>query len=802
VPGEVANGAELPLDGLRVVDMAAGKAELCGRVLADLGADVVRVEPPDGVPSRSMPPFHGDHSLYFQVRNFNKRSAVVDLRTDTGRHRLLGLLARADVWIETTRPGSLAQIGLDPLLLVERFPHLIVASITDFGQTGPYRDYEATDDVLAAMGGEIFRSGVVGKPPLLVPGSFAYDVSGVISAFAILCAYWQRRASKNGQHLDVSILECVAQVTDWSLPNFSARALSTQPYTEVRAGSGIVYPLYPCADGYVRLIILSPRQWHAMRDWLGNPEFLGDPHWDTLLGRMSIQEDILDPLYEELFSTMGMAELSAEAQQRGIVMTPVMHPRAVLEAEHYRFRRSFSEVELDDGAKGAMPSGMLELDGKRIGFRQAAPAIGQHDGEVEALWSERNLPAGGNGLATRLPLAGLRVVDFGHGGVGVEAASMLAQYGAEVIKIESRTYPDFIRLVSGSEMSPSFASTSRSKQSLGINIKTSEGLMLIKELIRQSDVVIENNSTGTMDEVGLGYEALKAVNPGIVMISSQLMGSSGPWSNWLGYGPSTRTAGGMTWLWNYPDGDRPPGAAVIFPDHLVGRLGAVAALAGLARRERTGQGGHFETAQVETVLAMMAQYFLKESLDPGSVQPLGNRREQGAPWGVYQCAGEERWCVITCRHDDDWANLRKALGDPDWALGDELSTATGRRAHHDEIDRHISAWTATRSDRTAMEILQSFGVPAGMMTYASDQPADPHLQARGYLAHIDQPGVGPIILEGPAFYGSAMDRPVITAAPALGEHTRPIARQLLGLSDERIDELISAGVLEVTALPD
>jgi crotonobetainyl-CoA:carnitine CoA-transferase CaiB-like acyl-CoA transferase len=195
---------------------------------------------------------------------------------------------------------------------------------------------------------------------------------------------------------------------------------------------------------------------------------------------------------------------------------------------------------------------------------------------------------------------------------------------------------------------------------------------------------------------------------------------------------------------------------------------------------------------------MMAQYFLKESLDPGSVQPLGNRREQGAPWGLYQCAGEERWCAITCRNDDDWANLRKALGDPDWAAADELSTAAGRHARHDDLDRHLSEWTATRSDREVMDTLQSFGVPAGMMTYASDQPTDPHLQARGYLAPIDQPGVGPMILEGPAFHGSAMEGPVITPAPTLGEHTRVIGRELLGLSDERVQELITAGVLEVT----
>jgi crotonobetainyl-CoA:carnitine CoA-transferase CaiB-like acyl-CoA transferase len=254
----------------------------------------------------------------------------------------------------------------------------------------------------------------------------------------------------------------------------------------------------------------------------------------------------------------------------------------------------------------------------------------------------------------------------------------------------------------------------------------------------------------------------------------------------------------MTWLWNFPDGGMPPGAGVIFPDHLVGRVCAVAGLAGLAGRERTGRGAHFEAAQVETVLTCMAQFFLQESLEPGSVAPQGNRRDQGAPWGVYQCAGEERWVVITCRSDDDWAALRKALGDPDWAADPALASAEGRRAAHDEIDAQLSAWTALRSDREVMETLQSFGVPAGMMNYASDEPKDPHLQARGYLAEVDQPGVGRMILEGPAFYGSAMDRPFIGPAPALGEHTRDIAVSLLGLEHERAEELIAAGVLEVT----
>jgi crotonobetainyl-CoA:carnitine CoA-transferase CaiB-like acyl-CoA transferase len=301
-----------------------------------------------------------------------------------------------------------------------------------------------------------------------------------------------------------------------------------------------------------------------------------------------------------------------------------------------------------------------------------------------------------------------------------------------------------------------------------------------------------------MDDLGLGWSTLKEINPGLVMVSSQLMGSTGPWASWLGYGPSTRPAGGMTWLWNFPDGGPPPGSFVIFPDHLVGRVCAVAALAGLARRHQGGAGTHFEAAQVETVLTCMSQYFLKESVEPGSVAPRGNRSEQGAPWGVYRCAGDERWVVITCRNDEDWAGLRKALGEPEWAADPALASSEGRRAAQDDIDARLSEWTASRSDREVMETLQSFGVPAGMMNYASDEASDPHLEARGYLARIEQPGVGPMILEGPAFQGSAMDRPFIGPAPDLGQHTREIAVSLLGLSESRTEELISAGVLEVT----
>ena len=794
----------LPLQGLRVVDASDHCGQIGGRILAELGAEVVLIEPRGGGEARRSHPLHGGDSLHFAVRNWNKSGLVLDLDDAEDRGRLVNLLSRADIWLNSARPGALAELGLDPDHVVQRMPGLVAVSMTDFGLDGPYRDWVATNDVVVALAGELFRSGDLERAPLLVPGSLAYDVAGIMGAFAALAAIRDRDAGAGrGQHIDLSALEATAQVTDWVLPNFSAVTANLGLYSEIRAGSGLVYPLYPCQDGYVRLVILSPRQWHAMRAWLGEPDFLQDEHWDSLLGRMEIQADILDPLFIELFSDKTMANLADEAQRRGIVMTPCLGPADVLRTPHFHDRGSFVEREVGAGLAGPVVNGFYEIDGRRAGWSRPAPALSSAGVGGTFEWTVRpeapSGPADGADASPRLPFRGLRVIDFGHGGVGVEAARLLAEYGADVIKIESRTYPDFIRLVSGSEMSASFSSSNCSKRSFGVNVKTAEGLELVKRLIRDADVVIENNSTGTMAEMGLGYDELRSVNPGIVMISSQLMGSRGPWAGWLGYGPSTRPVGGMTWLWNFPGGGMPPGAQVVFPDHVAGRLCAIAAVAGVIGRQRRGgvEGAHFEVAQVEVVLNLLADYFLAEGLAPGSVQPLGNRRPHGAPWGVYRCRGEERWCVITCRDDRDWAGLKRALGSPAWAEDPAFDRVAGRMAEADRIDAEVERWTGERDDMEVMRALQDEGVPAGRMVYASDVPSEPHLAARGYPRLINQPGLSDIILEGPCFRSAGMAGPVIDPAPGLGQHTRDVARVLLGLGEDEIGRLIAAGVLEV-----
>jgi len=793
---------ELPLNGLRVIDMADIKGELAGRILADLGADVIRVEPPGGAASRRMAPFapDGDTSLYFAFRNFNKRGITVDVTAAEGQAQLRGLLATADVWIESTKPGSLAPHGLDPREISAEFEHLLVLSISDFGQKGPYARFEATDEVIQAMSGHLAASGIPEKPPLLIPGAFAYDTAGVVGALAVLIGLVAKQRTGRGQHLDFSVLEAAIQLNTWQMANMQPTLDAGMEPPVVRSGTAVIYPLFKTADGFITMVILSPRQWSAMWEWLGRPEAFADEVWGQTLTRL-MNGDVLNPVIAEHFAPMPMEEAAAEAQRRGVVVTPMLKPSDILVNEHYRSRSTFVPVEIAPGVTAEVASGFMEINRQRQGFRSGPPAVGEHSAEVaeEAASAEPRGPVPAAGEPDQ-PLAGLRVLDFGHGGVGVEAGRMLAEYGADVVKVETRTYPDFMRLVTGTEMTPSFASSSRTKRSFGVNSKVPEGLAVLKELVKTADIVIENNSTGTMDAMGVGYEALKEVNPGVCMASSQLMGSTGAYADWIGYGPTIQTVGGIKYLWNFTDGDPPPGSSAIHPDHMAGRLCALGALAGLLSRERRGEGAHgahIEISQAEALVNTLGDLFMAESLDPGSAQPQGNDSDQGAPWGVFQCDGDQQWSVVCVRNDADWAALKQAMGRPAWADHPAYGTSEGRMAAREAVNAGVAQWTAGLSAPEVQEACQAVGVPGAAMLTALDHLTDPQLTERGFPLEVFQPGAGELVLEGPCFYGSEMPTPPVHAAPLLGEHTRQICIEELGMDPVEVDRLVEIGALEV-----
>lgn len=786
----------LPLEGIRVLDLTDEFGPLCGRLLADLGAEVVRIEPPGGASSRHLPPFapDGTTSLWFATRNANKTGHTVDLRTSEGRDELTRLAAGADVLVESMAPGALEAIGVSCRSLQTANPSLVIASITPFGQTGPYAEHQATDATVYALSGNLSMSGTTDRAPLLIPGALCSDTAGVVAAFGIVAALIDRVGHGRGARLDISALEAAAQLHTWGLPNTTATiAAGGDPVRQnTRAGTSPVYPTFASADGMVRLVIMSSRQWRSLWEWMGSPEELSDPSWGDMFMRLQ-NLDVLNPRYAEFIAPMEMETAAEEAQRRGVVATPMLKPADVLANAHYASRATFAEMTIAEGVTGQVAAGFFELDGDRLGPRRAAPAI---DTKADIGWIPLDLPTSPN-ERTR-PLHGLRVLDFGHGGVGVECGRMLAEYGADVIKIETRTYPDFIRVVLGGEMTPSFASSSRSKRSFGVDAKKPEGREVLLQLAATADIVVENNSTGTMTALGIDVEALHAVNPDLVYVSSQMMGSRGAYADWIGYGPTIQSVGGLNWLWNFDDGEQPPGSNAIHPDHLAGRLCALAGLAGTYARIATGHAGcHIEIAQVEALINTLSDYFLSESLAEGSATPTGNRSERGAPWGVYRCAGDEQWVTITCRNDDDWANLGFAMASPEWTRDPRFATEARRRDNHDELDDRITEWTQQRSAKEAMDACQAQRVPAGAMLTSYDQLTDPHFVARGFPVEIDQPGNGQLTLEGPALYGDPWPAPYIAPAPMIGEHTRELCHEL-GLAPDQIEQLFTSGALEET----
>jgi len=785
--------ADLPLAGVRVVDLVDGRAEMCGRLLADLGADVLRLEPPGGGRSRRSVPRVNGTSLPFVTHNANKRGAELDLTSAGGRVALLDLVSAADILVEGEPPGRMAALGLGVDVLHTVNPALVVTSVTEFGQTGPYRDWVATDFVHMALNSVLARSGVPDQPPLMPPGSLAGEVAAVQAAWATLVAFWQRLDTGAGDHVDVSILEASVQSFDpaFGIGGTAVVDKDARHLPRGRPDVGHYYPILPCADGHVRICVLNRRQWRNMRDWLGQPPELADPVWEDIRHRLD-NGATLRSHYAALVAPNTRDELVELGRRHGVPVEGVRTPGEALRSAHLRARGAWAAVDVG-GDTGLMPDGLIEVDGRRAGIRLPAPPAGGlagFAGERPALERHPARPPGDTG-----PLQGLRVLDLGVIVVGAETGRLFADMGADVVKVESRGYPDGNRQILG--MAPALAYGHRGKRSIGLNLREPAGKELFLRLARHADVVASNFRPGTMASLGLSAEVLREANPSIVVIESSALGSWGPASRNMGYGPLVRALTGLTSTWRYPA--RPDDFCdniTVYPDHTAARVGAVGVLAQLVARRRRGHGGSVRVAQAEVILSHLADQFLRESLAPGSFRPAGNAGEFDAPYGVYPCAGDDEWCAVTVRGDDDWRALCVAIDAPALAADATLATSAGRAARRERVDEAVAAWTAGRSPDDAAATLQAHGVPAGTMRRAIELPADPQLVSRGFFSTLAQPQLGELTAEtGPARF-ARIDQPALRAAPMFGEHTREVAREWLGLGDDEIDDLIRKGVLE------
>ena len=801
----------LPLEGIRILDFCDQRGQGCGRLLADLGAEVILVEPPAGMASRAKPPLYDGASLHFIAHNLNKLSLTLDLASQAGREELLTLLPSVDILLDGSAPNYLSSLGLDVATLRQAHPELLYLSITDFGLAGPRRSYVATESVHMALGTMLSRSGRAGREPLLPPGDMALETASVQAAWVALLAYWQRQFVGRGDLLDFSINDAVAQLLDPGVgATGSASAGRTaveaaphsRPFVEFTPGElpsvALMYPVFQCADGAVRLCVLNPRQWHAMSEWLGPDHPFKHKKYDGTAGRL-MKIDKINALIAELFKHQTREQLVDEGRKRGIPIASLALPHELFNDSHFAARELFTEVDAGT-KKGLMPSGYLRMDGRRIGARTPCPTVGQHTEVLSNKPAQPLEPTLEKQSIGRRPLEGIRVLDLGVIVAGGELGRLFADQGADVIKLENRAFGDGLRQsFDGNPVSIPFAQASRGKRSLGLNLRSDEGKHLFNELVKKADIVLTNFKPGTTESLGIDYETLKHINPGIICAESSAMGSVGPNAKTMGYGPLVRASTSLTGLWRYPDqADGYGDGVTIYPDHFVARVSAVAILAKLIERRRTGKGGFVDLSQAECIMNVLATEFLRESLQPGSMVAKGNSDEFDAPNSIFPCWGHDEWCAISVTNDQQWQALCKVMDRPDLSSNHDYSTCDGRLARREELEAEVRRWCQDRTPQEVMEQCQSVGVPAGKMLRLSEFIVDEHFQARKFFRVLQQPTAGrPLETEnGPVGHSETLPEPDIRRAPARAEHTRAVAREVLQLSDDEINELIAKGVLE------
>ncbi|MBI2887860.1 MAG: CoA transferase [Chloroflexi bacterium] len=779
------------LEGIRALDVADHLGAYTGRLLAEMGADVVKVEAPQGDVSRRLAPFAataaGPLALPFVHDNVGKRSIVLDLDRPDDQERFRALAEAADVVLSTATKEQWESQGINLDRLSQEFPRLVWTSITPFGLTGPYASYQGNNIVAEAMGGLMYIQGDDQKPPCMSPCEQGLHLANLHASFGTLLALRERATSGLGQLVDVSMQEVVAHVY-FNLVRYAYDA-------EILRRPGALNPLppngyYRCQDGFAFISLFFPHQWDALAQWVQDPVLLNPEFRERDYRRA--QGDLVDTLLEQFTLQFDRWSFTEEAQQRGIPVAPFC-TLADLAANRHLEQRAFF-VERDQPPLGRLrgPGAIFRASASPLVAQRPAPRLGEHQAEVLADFPRRDYkarpPAGR--LRRRLPMEGVRILDLSRVWAGPYGTRYLADFGADVIKVESSKFPDSRR-----PNDPSYAEINRNKRPITLDFQSVQGQALLKRLVALSDVVVENFSPRVMGKQGLEYEQLRQVRPDIIMVRMPGFGLSGPHSHFASYGGPLLAYTGMGLLWAHPGS--PPNALIkmAYPDYIAAATLTNAILAALRYRDRTGEGQLIEIAQVENTAALMEVAFFDYFANGVVAAPCGNRDVNHVPQGCYPCRGDDAWCVVSCATDAHWRALAALVGRPELAEDPAFATAAARRSAYDEMDGLIAAWTRQYTPHQAMRLLQRAGVPAGVVQSGEDLWRDIHMRARGYVVAIDHPEIGLTEHPGMTVRLSATPGQLRRPAGRLGQENTAVFGDLLALSEDEIAQYIAAQVI-------
>jgi crotonobetainyl-CoA:carnitine CoA-transferase CaiB-like acyl-CoA transferase len=786
--------APRPFDGLRVLDLTSNLAgPYASKLFVDAGADVIKVEAPGGDPMRrwtaSQQELASDEaSPLFQYLNAGKKSIVLDPRDAQDRARIGAFAERSDIVIEDWGPSQLEARGLSPADWLEANPRLSIVRISPWGQTGPWAERAANDFTLQAASGSVEYRGLRDREPVAAGGRLGDWITGSFAAISALGAWRSARQTGEGHIADLSSFEAIIQC----LTVFGD--LGSQFFGGLIPRSVEIPSIEPTQDGHVGICTLTGQQWTDFCSMMGQQELAKDPRF--LEGRERMDHiDFIQGLIQTWTQERTTDEIVELCELLRIPVTPIGNGRDLPDFDHMIEREVFLRA----------PGGFLQPRAPwRLESTEPVP-IGRTpilDEDREALLQslEKVAPSAASPLGgSDLPFASLRVVDLTAFWAGPYTTSILSDLGADVVKVESIQRPDGMRFAGSVrndllwEWSHVFHGANPGKRDVTLRLDHQKGLELLKRLIADADIVIENFSARVMPAFGLDHETVKALNPRILFVRMPAFGLDGPWRDRAGFAMTVEQVSGLAWVTGYQDmplvvrgACDPLGSA-----HTVFAIGMA-----LEERRRTGRGQLVEVALVEPALAVAAEQILEYSKFGVLLGRSGNAMPHAAPQGLYETNRESERVAVSVTTDDEWRGLCDALGAEDWTLSGDLRTHRGRLAAHDALSARLSAWIRTRSREEVLEALLAKGVPASASINNHALMPNPQLIARGFFQTMMHPVTGETRYPAfPAIF-SGIERDLHRAPPpTLGQHNREVLQGDLVVDDREIAELEDEGII-------
>jgi len=778
-----------PLDGYVVVDLSTGIAgAYCTKLLADGGAEIVKIEPPEGDSLRRWSASGaeirpGDDGALFSYLACSKRSVAAD--PDVDADFVNALLADADavVWSR----GSTIADAFAPAEIHRNHPHLTVTSITPFGIEGPWADRPATEFTLQAWSGGIvgLGRGSADRAPVFVGGQVGDYLAGAYASVATMASRMRGAA----ELIDLSMLE--AQILGLTYYPVTYYEMLGRPWRDVRRLT--VPGIARAKDGLIDIGCGTAQQWFDLCAMTGHQDWIDE---ESPLSITEQANENADELYAWVESQT-VDEIRDLATAFRIPNAPVANGANIESLDHFQARGSFIANPRDGFTQPGPP---YRMQPAQLRAPQPAPRLGEHTDQHRQR-GRRNRDT----LPTMPSFEGLRVVDMTTFWAGPSCTHMLAMLGAEVIHVESTRRPDGTRLIAGIpitedqwwEKSPIFSGLNTNKKGLTLNLQSDAGREVLMQLIATCDVIVENFTPRVVDQIGLDFAAVQAVRPDAIMLRMPGFGLDGPWRDNPAFAYVIEAASGVSWLTGYPDRNPYEPYSVGDPNAGVHALNAL--LLALEHRRRTGEGVLIEAAMVDAALNIAAEQVIEYSAYGALLRRDGNRGPTAAPQNLYRTneidefGRRDCWVAVAVATDEQWAGLCTAVDKPAWAT--EIPTAEARRAQEDIIDEHLAAWCGQRTGDDIVEALWSHDVPVAKVMQPHRQSELPQLAARGFFEDVDHP-VNATTLHSTLPFTSTRgaDRIHTQPAPLLGQHNREILIEL-GLSDKDIAELETEGVI-------